>query len=408
MTKPNLVILGGSEDQLPAYLEARRLGYHVIGVDRNPGSHGAFNCDQFLCVTTRDPEAIATALGDIDVAAVISPASDASQAAVAALSKRFRTAHQVSDNAVRASQDKAYFHSVIKDLGFPGYVFAQSDDLGHLRASARDMTYPLVVKPTDSSGSKGLNCVDVPEDLDVALAVAAEHSFTGEVIIEELVAGGHYSVECFAQHGQPVLSAVTERTITPLPHMITVSHLLPATLGCALRGRLQDMITAIFAEIGHRNGPVNFDFVLTEDRQIAFVEMGARLGGNGMPMLVRQAFGINTVEAAIRLAAGEEIDLSQHPQPRSVMLHILTSPHDGMLEQVDGLDEARQLPGVVELRTFKEPGDPVRQYTQAANKLGYLVVRGDTRDDLASNFEKAMSTVKFTVKTDTKDVERVA
>ncbi|MEV1177387.1 hypothetical protein, partial [Nonomuraea sp. NPDC049784] len=81
----NLIVLGGGEDQIPAYREGRRLGYRVIGVDQRPDALGAAEADQFLCMTSRDPEGIARALGPIDVAAVISPASDAAQEAVAEL-----------------------------------------------------------------------------------------------------------------------------------------------------------------------------------------------------------------------------------------------------------------------------------------------------------------------------------
>jgi biotin carboxylase len=408
VSRPNLIVLGGGEDQVPAYLEGRRLGYRVIGVDQRPDALGADLADEFLCLTTREPEAIAKRLGPIEVAAVISPASDAAQASVAALSRHYRTAFQPSPKAVLASEDKSYFHAVVEGLGFPHYRHVQSGDSDTLIEAAARLTYPLVVKPTDSSGSKGLGCVRDPADLPAAIADARKHSFRGEAIIEELVVGDHYSVECFARAGRPEFTVVTARTLTPPPEMISVSHLVPADLGAEVRDRLHDMIAAILAALDHRAGPVNLDFIVDAAGAIHFVEMGARLGGNGMPLLVRHAFGLNTVEAAIRLAAGELLDLTAHVQQRVVLLHILTTEREGILRAVDGAAETRDLPNVADLKLFKAPGERVHPYTQAGHKLGYLIVAADTRDALSKTLDAALNTLRFVVEPDTSPRETTA
>lgn len=400
MNGGNLVILGGGEDQVPAYLAGRRLGYRVIGVDQRPDAFGAALADEFLCLTTREPEAIARRLGPIEVAAVISPASDAAQASVAALSRHYGTAFQPSPRAVRASQDKSYFHTVVEGLGFPRYRHVRGDEPDALAEAAGPLGYPLVVKPTDSSGSKGLGCVRAPGELRAAIADARKHSFRGEVIIEELVTGDHYSVECFARAGRAEFTAVTARTLTPLPEMISVSHLVPADLGAPLRHRLDRMIGALLSALDHRAGPVNFDFVVDAAGAVHFVEMGARLGGNGMPLLVRHAFGLDTVEAAIRLAAGESPDLTTHVQRQVVQLRILTADREGTLRAVHGLAETRALPHVAELKTFKEPGERVHPYTQAGHKLGYLIVAADTHHALTDTLDRALRTLRFVVEPD--------
>jgi len=400
VTRRNLIVLGGGEDQIPAYVEGRRLGYRIIGVDQRPDALGAAFADEFVCLTTRDPEAIARRLGPIDVAAVISPASDAAQASVATLSRHYGTAFQPSPLAVRASQDKGYFHAVVRCLGFPRYRQAQSGDPQVLVEAAARMTYPLVVKPADSSGSKGLGCVRDPAELRAAIATARRHSFHGDARVEEMVVGRHYSAECFVRAGRPELTVVTARTLTPLPAMISVSHLVPADLHDSLGGRLREMIAAILAALEHRAGPVNFDFVVDAAGTIHFVEMGARLGGNGMPLLVRHAFGLNTMEAAIRLAAGESLDVTGHGQQRVVLLHVLTAEREGTLRAVHGVAATRDLPHVADLKIFKRPGDRVHPYTRAAHKLGYLIVAADTRGELFRTVGAARRTLRFVIDPD--------
>ncbi|MER7211463.1 ATP-grasp domain-containing protein [Streptosporangium sp. NPDC000239] len=397
----NLIVLGGGEDQIPAYREGRRLGYRVIGVDQRPDALGAAEADHFLCMTSRDPEGIARALGPIEVAAVISPASDAAQESVAELSRIYRTAHQVAPDALRCSVDKGFFREVVARVGLPTYRHVQHDDVDSLMAAAAELGYPLIVKPADSSGSKGITVLDDPADLPGAIEHARKYSFSRQVILEELIEGRHGAVECFLAGGELAFMAVTDRVITGPPAMISVAHTVPADLDEDVHTRLREAVVAICAEVGHRQGPVNLDFVLTPTGDIHLIEMGARLGGNGMPLMVRHAFGLNTVEAAIRLALGEPltIDVTEH---RTATLRILAAETDGTLTAVEGLDALRRMPEVVEVQVFKAPGDHVNAYTQAGHKLGYLVMVADTREALDEAVDRALRTLRFEIEPDTR------
>jgi biotin carboxylase len=397
----DLIVLGGGEDQIPAYREGRRLGYRVIGVDQRPDCLGAAEADQFLCMTSRDPEGIARALGPLDVAAVISPASDAAQESVAELSRIYRTAHQPAPDAVRCSVDKGFFRSVVDRLGLPGYRYLQHDASAadELADAVAGLHLPVIVKPADSSGSKGITVVEDAGELPAAIEHAVKHSFSRQVIVEELLVGRHCAVESFFVDGHLAFMAVTDRTITGPPAMISVSHVVPADLDPGVEAGLRAAITAICAEVGHTWGPVNFDFVLTAAGEICFIEMGARLGGNGMPLMVRHAFGLNTVEAAIRLALGEPLEIATAYQ-RTAALWILTAEDEGVLSAVEGLDRLREMPEVVEVQVFKEVGDRVHAYTQAGHKLGYLVLVADSRAHLERALAQALNTVRFVIQTD--------
>jgi biotin carboxylase len=397
----NIIVLGGGEDQIPAYREARRLGYRVIGVDQRPDALGAAEADRFLCMTSRDPAAIAAVLGSIDVAAVISPASDAAQESVAELSRIYGTAHQPSPDALRCSVDKGFFRSVVARLGLPTCEYVQDGSAEALLAAAARLRYPLIVKPADSSGSKGITAIGTAADLQNAIEHAWKYSFSHQVIIEEIVSGRHCSAECFFVDGELGFMAVTDRTITGPPEMISLAHMVPADLDPSTHARLQEAIILLCAEVGHERGPVNVDFVLTPGGDIHFIEMGARLGGNGMPLMVWHAFGLNTVEAAIRLALGEPLEITT-PYRRTAMLQILTAEVDGVLRAVVGMDALRQIPEVVDVQVFKSPGDRVHAYKQAAHKLGYLIVVADTREALQRVRDTALDTLRFEIEHDEK------
>lgn len=395
----SIVILGGGEDQTEAYRRSREMGYRVIGVDENPDCLGSKLADRFLAITTRDPERIADQLDGERVVAVISPASDAAQESVAALSDKLGTPQLLSRTALRATVDKGFFHEVTASLGLSRYHHFESADRSAVVAAAAKMRFPVVVKPSDSSGSKGLTCARGPEDLPAAVDHAAGVSPSGVVIVEEYLEGRHLSAECFLSGGQVALLCITERDLTESPHMITVTHTLPGA-GPGLTSRIGDLILRICVAMDHRNGPVNFDLVLTPDGRIVFIEVGARLGGNGMPMLVRHAFGIDTVTAALQCALGQPPQL-RATRNRVAMLHILTADRDGVLQGFMDLSGARALPEVEELVVFKAPGDDVHRYTQARHKLGYLVLTADSRTELARARARALGLISPTLSTPT-------
>ncbi|MFB6904028.1 ATP-grasp domain-containing protein [Streptomyces bacillaris] len=396
MTKPHILVLGGGEDQLPAYHAARRLGYGVVGVDQRPHALGASAADLFLCMTTRAPERIAAMVGHLDIAAVISPASDAAQESVAELSRLLGTPYRPAPDAVRASVDKGYFHEVLEGLGLPTYAYVQSADPVELRLAAAALPLPVIVKPSDSSGSKGVQVVADQAALPEAVTEARTYSFSGEVIVEEMLLGRHLSAEAFLRDAKLATIAVTERSTTGAPHMITTGHMVPAELAPVTEIALRSMVMDICGALGHTDGPVNFDFVVDRTEEIRFIEMGARLGGNGMPLLVRHAYGIDTYEAALRLALGVPFEL-QARHDKKTALQILTTDTDGILRAVEGADEVRALPETAELRIFPTPGSRVRRYTQAGHKLGYLLLVADTYAELREAQTRAKSLLRFEV-----------
>ena len=258
------------------------------------------------------------------------------------------------------------------------------------------MVLPLVVKPSDSSGSKGISVVRDRQQLAGAVAAAATASYASTVIVEEAVAGLHCSAECLVRDGRPDFVAVSERTIK-LPHLVTVSHLVPARLGTATVTRLVGMIGLVCRALQIDRGPVNFDFVVGPDGEVYLVEMGARPGGNGTPQLVSEAFGANIVEASIRTALGQPFRLRPRRR-RAALLYILHAERDGELAAVHGTDELASLPELVDYQLYATAGETVPEYTKAADKLGYLLFAGDTCGKVVQALSTALRALRLDVR----------
>ncbi len=391
-----LVVLGAGEDQACAYLEARRRGLATIGVDMRADAPAVGLADEFLHVSTRNAQAVLEALRGRPVIGVIAPAGDAAQPTVRAIAEALGVAVTVSAEAALCSSDKTAFRAVVKSLGLPCYASEVVDGADDVRGHATSWGYPVVVKPGDSSGSKGVSVVASAEQVDTAFAQAAAVRSAGDILVEEFVVGRHLAAECFLHAGQLVLCMVTERETTGVPHMITTVHRAPALLEPAVGRRIETDIARVAEHLGLESGPLNLDLVLTADGTPYLIELGARLGGNGMPGMVLSCTGADTVAAAVDLACGREpvIRTTRDCAAGVVILH---SALDGAITAIDGLPAARALPGVEAIELFADVGDVVRSYTKAANKIGYVQVAAPDADRLGILLAAVDRTLRITV-----------
>jgi biotin carboxylase len=373
-----MLILGASEDQLPVYLEARRRGIPTIGVDVRADRPALAHADAWLPVSIKDHAGIVAALAGRRPTAVVAAASDAGLWSWHELSRHFDAPYRFPAGAAHASTDKSAFHEIARATGVPGYRWHQGTDRAALTRAAHDIGFPVVVKPPDTSGSKGISLVEHPAGLPAALDYAARFTVPGgPLLVEEFVAGRNLTVDVFMQSGRVGFAGITEKHIVPGPRFVIGGHTGPAAVGTATRGRLVTAAGRLCRAIGLIDGPANFDIILRDDGTFAVLEANARLCGNAFPLLMRHMYGVDTVAALVSMALGEPFDLTPTRDGAGI-IHVLASPlpGDAVLTGVTGVEQARALPGVVVCEVYAEPGAVVRPFDQAANKVGYLVVTG--------------------------------
>lgn len=390
-----LVVLGGADGSVGTYRRARELGYRTICVDVRPGAPGVEFADEFLQISVRAPEQIAAALlGRTDIAGVVCPASDVGLPTQAWLARHWDLPHPLPEAAVAASVDKSVFRALCDRLLLPSYSSVAGVPGPDLANAAKRLRFPTLVKPVDSSGSRGVVSCAGPGHLQRAFTESIAFSPSGRVVVEEHLDGLHFTVEVLIVDGRVVFHAVTERTITPPPFFVTSSHRLPAELPEGGDEELVGMLETICAELEYFNGPLTLDAVLERDGRLYLIEMGARMGGNGLAEVIETCYGVDVMGAAIAIAAGEEVIIEPKP-PRPTLVHVLTSGRGGHLVRVEGVDVVRAMPEVVELMLFADDGSFVRPYEQAGYKLGYVVLTAETTAQLLEAENTVRGTLKF-------------
>lgn len=396
MTGRTLLILGAGADQMPAYRAAQRLGCTIIGVDRNPDAPAATLADRFFPVSVRDPLGIVAALGGARPDGVVTVGSDLPLPALRALTAHYGLPGSLSPEAVDASTDKGFFRQVLASLPGRACRFVHGSDPAELRRAAADLRFPLVVKPVDAGGSKGVEAVADQGGLPAAITRALACSHTGRVIVEELITGLHLSCECFVVDGEPMLVVPTERGHTGPPRFLTTSHLIPVRLGPATTAALMELVRSICAAVRYGTGPLDLDLVLDRCGRLHPLEMGARAGGNGLAALLRVALGVDMAELSVRAALGERV-VPAAAWRRVAMSCVLWSDRAGVLAGVSGREAVLAAPTTASLEVFAESGKPVAAFTSNAAKLGVLVLTGASHRQVTEAAAAARRTLRFLV-----------
>ncbi|MCX2927423.1 ATP-grasp domain-containing protein [Streptomyces sp. NEAU-W12] len=392
--KGALIVLGASEEMIPLYQEARRRGIPTIAVDMRLDAPAFPFADAVLDVSTRDTDAIADALGDVRPAGIVGGASDAALASWRALGLRYGTTYVYPERALTAG-DKAAFHSIAASCGITGYGWTASDNPEEVIAQAARLRFPLVVKPADGSGSKGVTRITRPEDLHAAVAYARSYSASHTVIAEEFVTGRPLAIEVFMRDGRALLTCIKDKEF--IGESFVVRRLSTAQLASETRNQLGATTERLCRALGIDNGPANFDVVLGDDGQERVIEANARLGGDGVPRLLAAAYGVDVVRALIALALGEPFgDHLQPTRAAHAALELLGSPLDeeGELVAWEGVAAARALPGITAVETYAKPGDLVRPHDQSGHKIGLLVAAGPSPADAGAALDKVSTLLR--------------
>lgn len=376
-----VLFLGGSNQQLAPIEYARQAGYRVITCDNRPESPGHALGDRYHNVSTTDMAGVLRVAREEQIDAVVCYASDVSAPTAAYVAEQLRLPGNPLAS-VRTLTDKAQFRHFQASHGYfvPRHLAFVEDKLADEAAAsamvAEALRLPVIVKPVDASGSKGITKVRVPEDVVPAMRNAVGYSLSRTVIVEELIVPQGYQVcgEGFLQNGQIVFHAfANEHFCSDI--VVPVGESFPSMFDEALVDKGVGVLQSIFSRLGMRQGPFNFDLMFTPEGEVFVIEIGPRNGGNRMPEAIRYASGVDTIAATVEVALGRSFDLSK----RTNLYYATYSVHakrDGTLKAIHYAPELRAR--IVDEVTFVMPGQPVKRFNMGSLMLRNLILTFDT------------------------------
>lgn len=373
-----LLVLGAGPFQVSGIRKAMALGHEVITVDHTPNNVGhRWSAKQVHCSTT-DANGILEVARALDVDGICTFASDVAVPTVAHASNHLHLSG-IPEVAAQTMAFKHRFRHFQREHGLPHPRFVHgnsSDALGPPVGFSR----PLVVKPVDTSGSRGVTLLSdpKPDALNKAFALAKTYSRSGTVCIEEFVPGTEVGGDAIVLDGRIAFIAITQKF---LDGFVVTGHRVPADLPEPARQGVVAALEACCSALGNITTVINFD-VIVNDRDTVVLEISPRTGGNGIPAVIAHATGIDPEVATIRLALGEAVDIDPRTPVRGVASWVFGSRCSGVLRQISTPQEVYgAMPELLDLHLTATVGQRVEPFSHGGNLLGYALFNCPSPED---------------------------
>lgn len=393
-TGKTIMILGASILQLPAIEKAVEMGLNVVALDMNPDAigFGVPGVTREIISTIDIPSAIESAKRH-RIDGVMTLATDMPMRTVAAVAHECGLMGISEDTAIKAT-DKSVMREALRVAGVPIPKFFSVTSESEFYSAAESITGPFMVKPADSSGSRGILKVINRNNASDAYNFTKQFSRNGIVVVEECMIGPEVSVETVAIKGEIHVIQITDKITTGAPHFVEVGHTQPTNLSCA-----EDICRVAIAAnkaVGIEYGPSHTEIIVTKDGP-KIVEIGARLGGDCITThLVPLSTGVNMVEACIRIALGEIPTIKPTLHCGSAIRYF--PQHAGVVESIEGIEEVKKMTGVKQVSIVHGVGERVSEITDSGSRMGFVITQGSCAIDAAQKCERALKNIKVEIK----------
>lgn len=378
-----ILLLGGSAQQVIAIETAKKLGYYTVLCDFLTDNPGQYAADKFYLVSTTDKEAILDVARIEAVDGVIAYASDPAAPTAAYVAEKlglYTNPYKSVD--ILCNKDK--FRVFLRDNGFNapqsgGYVSVDEalNDIEKYRL-------PVIIKPTDSSGSKGVTVLHSLENLKSALDFAFSFSRSHRIIIEEFIEKKHpYLIggDIFVSDGKVILWGLMnchrDDRVNPL---VPVGKSYPLELDDDDIQNVKDTLQSMVDKLNIRCGAMNVELVVDKNNRVWPIDVGPRNGGNMIPDLLGYIFNVDVVEMSVKVAMGEQIQEDISEGKPCYATHNLHSDRDGIFRKITISDELQ--PYILKQCIYKKEGDKVEYFDNAAKALGIVFLKFNDREDM--------------------------
>jgi len=362
----NLAIIGASYLQLPLIEKAKEIGYttHVFAWAANDVGEKA--ADYFYPISITEVDAITEKCREIGICGICSIATDLGNYAVNYVADKLGLPGNSMECTLK-STNKHLMRKAFEENGDPSpksIMVDESTDLSKL-----ELSYPIIVKPTDRSGSRGIYKLENRRGLEEAVRSAVSEGFEKKALIEEFAEGQEYSVEGISFNGEHHILAVTLKYTTGAPHFIETGHFEPAPLDQEMYSKVVSVVTHALDSLGIKNSASHSEIKIDKNGNIKIIEIGSRMGGDCIGSdLVYYSTGIDFVRCVIQVACGIEPDLSPVREPIAVESRFMFTEDD-----VKEMEAVKNTDRFIKLVAYYP--ENIGHTTDSSNRAGCYIIK---------------------------------
>ena len=384
--KKKLMLLGGLRYLLPVIEAAHRHGMHVITVDYLPDNIAHRYSDEYHNVSIIDKEAVLALAQELQIDGIMSFAVDPGVVAAAYTAEKMGLPFQCGYEAACILQDKSRFRKFLADNGFNVPNARGYSDADDVFKDINFYNWPIIVKPVDSAGSKGITRVDDPADLPAAIAHALDCSPSKHFIIEDFLEkkGPSMGDECFVVDGVLKYNAFYDqffdnKAINPFAPS---GELWPSASDRVYEQDFKDQLQRLFDLLHISTGIFNVECRVCTNGKPYLMEVSPRAGGNRLAEILNYAADVDIIEAEVCASVGLPLpDIHEPNYNGYYAINVLHSEKAGIFKDIC-IDANFEKAHVIERDLWVKSGDVVSGFTGANQSLGTIFLRFETREQL--------------------------
>jgi biotin carboxylase len=402
MAQKKIMLLGGLRYLKPVIDAAHKQGYYVITADYLPNNIAHKWSDEYCNVSIIDKEAVLREAQRLQIDGIMSFACDPGVVAASYVQNKMGLPSFGPFESVEILQNKDKFRIFLQKNGFN---VPQAKGFDSVEAAMQEIywyPWPVIVKPTDAAGSKGVTRVDKAEDLKPALEYAMEHSISGHIIVEEFIdkQGCSSDTDSFSENGKlKFVSFCAQRFDAEATNPYTpAAYSWPSTFTKEQEEYLTSEIQRLITLLKLKTCVYNIEVRVAPNGKPYIMELTPRGGGNRLCEMLRYATGADMITAITRVMVGDPIldPIEQRPYNGHWAEIILHADKDGVF---DHLEISKDLPAeIVEEDLWVEKGDKVEGFEGANNAIGTLVLKFQTAEELEKAITNQRNWLKVVVK----------
>lgn len=399
-------MLGGSLYQTYAIKEAKRLGYYVISCDYLPTNPGHRFSDEYHNVSTTNKEAVLQLAKTLNVDGVIAYASDPAAPTAAYVCEQLGLPTSPY-KSVEILSNKDLFRNFLQENGFkcPKAMGFNSyeDALAHIDK----FKLPVMVKPVDSSGSKGINKLTDWSQLKDYVEDALSYSRSKRFLIEEFIVkkGHQISGDAFSVDGQLIFHCLGNEFYDPNcdKDFAPLGECWPFQMDHRYIEDLEEQLRRLMTLLNMKSNAYNVEAIVGEDDKVYLLELGARSGGSLIPQVTECATGVNMVTWVIQAAAGDPIDLSILEGRKEMPIkgywsnYMVHSDKTGKFQSIS-FDPEFEKNHLVDFVNDLKIGDEVHRFRDAQDCIGEFILKYDSMEQMFEVIKNIESYIKVDVK----------
>lgn len=378
-----LMLLGGIRYLLPVIEAAHKQGYYVITCDYIPDNIAHKYSDEYVNVSIVDKEAVLRVAQEKQIDGIMSFGVDPGVVAAAYVQEKMGLPAFGPYESVRILQNKDLFRNFLTEHDF---VVPKAKGFSSMEEALADLAwyqYPVIVKPTDSAGSKGVTRVDSESSLRSALEHAFANSISGKIIVEEFIEkmGCSSDSDSFSLDGKLVFCSFSAQRFdeNAAGPYVPAAYSWPSTFGQDYEKELRAELQRLLTLLDMKTSVYNIETRIGKNGKPYIMEVSPRGGGNRLSEMLRYATGVDLITACTRAAVGDSVEKVQAPSFEGYWAEIiLHADKDGVFKELSVSKEIESY--VVERDLWVKSGDHVEAFNGANNAIGTLVLKFDSQD----------------------------